>query len=160
MPPNPYEPPSFEPPSGEPRGPTQPSAARGAFILAGIGALLASAYWGVLTLLLLLGVAHGSVSALQVLLPCVLIVLYGYRGIQLFKGDAAAAKRILGLHLVGAVVAALQVLSGSGTVMMVLQGIKVAINLFGALTAYLATRASDSRLSSVARASHTRPASS
>jgi hypothetical protein len=152
MPSNPYEPPSFEPPSGEPQGPTQPSAVRGPFILAGIGALLASAYWGVLTLLLLLGVAHGSVSSMQVLLPCVLIGLYGYRGIQLFKGDAAAARRILGLHLVGAAVAALQVFSGSSSVMMVLQGFKVAINLFGALTAYLAIRAYQSHRSSPTRA--------
>ncbi len=109
------------------------------FVLAAIGAGLASLYWAGLTLLIALGVAMGSVSALQILLPCVLIVLYAVRGFQIFKGDPVAAKRILWLHGIGGVMAMIQMGSGN-TLLIALQSIKIAIHIFGAITAYLAMR--------------------
>jgi hypothetical protein len=115
-----------------------PPAPRGAFILAGVAALLASVYWAALTLLIAFGAMTGSLSGMQAILPCVLVALYAYRGIQLFKGDTAAARRILWLHGIGAVVALIQLARDEG--MVVLLGVKVAINVFGAITALLALR--------------------
>jgi len=109
------------------------------FILAGVGALLASVYWAGLTLLIGVGVASGSVSSMQVILPIVLIVLYALRGFQLFKGDPTAARRILWLHGVGGVMAVIQIASGS-TLLVVLQSIKLLIHIFGGVTALLAQR--------------------
>lgn len=134
MNPNPYQAPS-------PGGPQYAASNRLLFVLAGVGAWLASAYWAALTLLLAFGTATGTVSPLQLALPVVLIVLYAMRGLQLFKGDPAAARRILWLHGVGAVMALVQ-MSHGGTLWIVLQGIKIAIHVFGGLTAYLAVRSS------------------
>lgn len=140
MSPNPYQAPPTarlsEGPDAEMRRPLN----RTPFILAGIGAGLASAYWAALTLLIGFGVAAGSVSAFQVILPCVLIALYALRGFQLLKGDPNAAKRVLWLHGVGGVMALLQIFSGS-TLLVVLQGIKFGIHIFGGVTAYMAGRA-------------------
>jgi hypothetical protein len=88
--------------------------------------------------------AAGSVSATTGIVPLILIVLYAMRGVQLLKGDPNAARRILWLHGIGAVVALMQMTSSSGLVF-VLQGVKVAINLFGAATAYWAWRTSQRR---------------
>jgi hypothetical protein len=130
---NPYDPPrAFV-------GTANPTT-RGPFLLAGIAALLAAAYWGVLALLILLGVYAGSVSGFRMFFPALLVVLYVMRGLQLFKGDPAAAKRLIWLHAVGAVVAFVQIFEGAGFIV-VLLGVKVAINVFGAITAYLAVRA-------------------
>lgn len=138
MNPNPYQPPGQQ--GGPGMGYTPPPAQNsGIFMLAGIGAGLASAYWAALTLLIGVGVASGSVSGAQIILPCVLIVLYAVRAVQIFRGEAAAARRVLWLHGIGGVMALLQVFSG-GAMMIVLQGIKVLIHVFGAITAYLALR--------------------
>ncbi len=136
---NPYQAPTPYEPADQRRDSPTPMN-RTPFILAAVGAGLASGYWALLTLLIVFGVASGSVSGFHVVLPCVLIGLYALRGYQLFKGDPAAAKRILWLHGVGGVMALIQIFSG-GTLIMVLQGIKLVIHVFGALTAYLAARA-------------------
>jgi hypothetical protein len=133
---NPYQPPGY------PQSALGTAAVvnRTPFLLAAAGAGLASAYWAMLTLLIALGVATGSVSGTQMVLPFVLIILYAARGYQLYKGDPLAAKRILWLHGVGGVVAIVQMLTGGG-LLMVLQGIKVLIHIFGGITAYMAQRA-------------------
>jgi hypothetical protein len=96
-------------------------------------------YWAALTLLLGAGIASGSVSGVQVFFPCVLVVFYAVRGYQIFKGDPAAARRIVWLHAVGGVAAILQMSSRHGLVV-ALNGVKIAIHVFGAITAYLAQR--------------------
>jgi hypothetical protein len=106
--------------------------------------LLASVYWAALTLLLVVGVATGSASSTRIVFPLILIVLYALRGVQIFKGDVAATRRILWLHAVGGIFAFIQMLSG-GIFLMVLQGIKVAIHIFGGVTAYLAYRSAARR---------------
>jgi hypothetical protein len=134
---NPYTPPAPPPP-----GPAYPGATpvnRTPFILAAVGAGLASAYWAALTLLIGLGAALGSGSTAQIIVPCILVVLYALRGWQIFKGDANAARRILWLHGVGGVVAIMQMASGSG-ILVALQSVKVIIHIFGGVTAYLAQR--------------------
>ncbi|MDB4993941.1 MAG: hypothetical protein JWM74_1373 [Myxococcaceae bacterium] len=118
-----------------------PASLRAPFLLAAIGAWLASAYWAALTMLLAFGIATQGVSPMQVLFPCILIVLYAVRGYQLFKGNPAAAKRILWLHGVGVAVTLLNMVASHDSVLFVFQSIKVAINLFGGVTAYLAHRA-------------------
>ncbi len=109
------------------------------YVLAGIGSALASLYWGALTLLIAFGVATGSVSGAQLILPAILIALYAMRAFQIFKGDPNAARRVLWLHGVGGVMAIVQMASG-GPIFIVLQGIKVVIHVFGGITAYLAQR--------------------
>ncbi len=137
MNPNPYQAPQAPGPQGPYASPQAgPPADRTMFVLAAVGAGLASAYWAGLTLLIGLGAAFGSISAFQVILPVVLIVLYAVRGVQIFKGDRAAARRILWLHGFGAISAVLQIASG-GTLFVVLQGIKILIHIFGGITAYL-----------------------
>ncbi len=138
---NPYEAPQASDSFGYlPGGAKPPPSSRGPFVLAAIGAWLASVYWAALTLLVGLGAAIGNVSPTQLIMPCVLIGLYAFRGFQIFKGDANAAKAILWLHGIGAIMAVLQMFTGAGLVSMVLHGIKVAVNGFGGLTAYLAYR--------------------
>jgi hypothetical protein len=140
MNPNPYAPPDPYGPPGRP--PSAPSSTlnRTPFILAAVGAGLASAYWAALTLLIGLGAALGRGSLVNVFVPCVLIALYAVRGYQIYKGDGSAARRILWLHGVGGIVALMQMASG-GTILFVLQGIKILIHVFGGVTAYLAWRA-------------------
>jgi hypothetical protein len=140
-PPNPYEAPRAERLESTDQGQV-PQSLRGPFLLAAIGAWLASAYWAGLTLLLLLGLAMGSASSsFQVLFPAVLIGLYAFRGYQLIKGNPAAAKRILWLHGFGGAAALLNIVSSTTSLWSTLQGIKIAIHVFGAVTAYLAHRA-------------------
>jgi len=115
------------------------SGNRTPFVLAAIGAGLASLYWAGLTLLLALGATFGNLSPFQIILPCVLIFLYGWRGIQIFKGDPMAAQRIILLHGLGGVSAIMQMASGDSFVMM-LQAIKLGIHVFGGVTAYIASR--------------------
>ncbi len=109
------------------------------FLLAAIGAGSASLYWLGLTALLAFGAAVGSVSAAQVILPCVLIGMYAWRAIQISKGDPDAARKVLWLHGLGGITAIIQIASG-GAFMFVLQGIKLGIHVFGGVTAYLASR--------------------
>ena len=134
MTPNPYEPPQA---SGS--AATVAAARRGPFVLAAVGAFLAGGYWALITLLLVAGVAAGSVSGAQIILPVILIGLYIQRGTQLLRGDARAASRILWLHGVGGVVAIMQMQSSSG-LFVTLQGLKVVIHVFGGVTALLALR--------------------
>jgi hypothetical protein len=138
---NPYQapqPPQAPGPPGYPPGAA--AVNRTPFVLAAVGAGLASVYWAALTLLIGLGVALGSGSVTQVIVPGILIVLYAMRGWQIFKGDPNAARRILWLHGVGGVVAIMQMMQGSG-LLVALQGVKVVIHVFGGVTAYLAQRA-------------------
>ena len=109
------------------------------FILAGVGALLACAYWAGMTLLLGASMYLGSGSAANLLFPVILIVLYGVRGFQIIKGDVAATKRITWLHVVGGIAAVVQMLTGN-VLVIALNAVKVCIHLFGATTAVLATR--------------------
>ena len=109
------------------------------FILAGVGAAMASLYWAGLTLLIGVGVSAGSVSGAQVILPIVLIGFYALRAFQLFKGDLSAARSVLWLHGVGGAFALIQIFSGN-PIAMFLEVIKLGIHVFGAITAYLAYR--------------------
>ena len=136
MNPNPYQPPG----DYRPAGAGVATVNRTPFVLAAVGAWLAGAYWAAITLLLTFGVATGSVSAAQIILPCILIALYAMRGYQLFQGDPAAARRILWLHGVGGVAAIVYMMSG-GAGVVVLNGIKVLIHIFGGITAVMAQRA-------------------
>ncbi|MEO7094948.1 MAG: hypothetical protein ABI175_16940 [Polyangiales bacterium] len=131
---NPYQAPDAYLTDGQPG-----ARGRGMFVLAAIGAWLASVYWAGLTALLALGAAAGATSPLQIIMPCVLIVLYAFRGVQLYKGDAAAAQKIVVLHAIGGIMAIIQIAAGNSLVV-VLYGIKVAIHVFGGVTAYLTRR--------------------
>ena len=133
-PPSPYAQGAYGPAYGQPN-PAAPS--RTMFILAGVGALATSAYWAVLALFIGIGAASGSASGLTVIMPIVLIALYAYRGVQLFKGDPSAASRLLWLHGVGGVMAVLNLMSPNGIVV-VLYGLKVLLHIFGGVTALLA----------------------
>lgn len=115
------------------------AGSRTPYILAGIGALMASLYWGGLTLLIAIGVSGGSVSGFQMVLPILLIGFYAVRAFQLFQGQKSAAKSVLWLHGVGGAFAILQIVSGN-PIAVVLQVIKLVIHVFGAITAYLAYR--------------------
>jgi hypothetical protein len=138
MTPNPYDPPRYDP-AGPAPGIAAPAYNRTPFILAAVGAGLASLYWAAMTLLIGLGAALGTGSGVQVILPIVLIVLYAVRGYQLFQGDPSAARRILWLHGVGGAAALLQMLQIGGF-FGALQGVKILIHIFGGVTAYLALR--------------------
>jgi hypothetical protein len=142
MTPNPYQPPN-------PYGGAPPGASPGAgvavvnrtpFVLAAVGAWLASLYWAALALLRGLFAAVGSTSGALVIMPIILIVLYALRGFQVLKGDLAAARRLLWLHGFGAL-AALLLASQSSGFYAGLQSVKVLIGIFGGVTAFLAQRA-------------------
>jgi hypothetical protein len=110
-------------------------------VLAAVGAFAASAYWGLLTLLLVLATAAGGASATNVVLPVLLIGLYAWRGIQALKGDGAAVRSLLALHGIGGVLALLQLAGHTDAISLALQGLKVVIHLFGGVMAYLAHKA-------------------
>jgi len=131
---NPYQPPLSHD-HQDPRGSGRPHGS--AFLLAAAGAWLAAAYWAALTLLITFGVAAGSVSPLQIILPSFLIALYVMRGVQVYKGNASAATSLMWLHGIGGAFALMQMFSGTGAVF-VLQAIKIAIHLFGGVMAYRA----------------------
>lgn len=131
---NPYQPPG--PPPGYARA--RP-VSRTPFVLAGVGAFLASAYWALLTLLIGLASATGSASSMNLILPIVLIALYAWRGINVIKGDPASARSLLWLHGIGGFFAMTQLTHGGG-IFVVLQGLKVLIHVFGGITAFLAHR--------------------
>ena len=133
---NPYQAPSML--VSSPQGPAA-APNRTLFVLAGVGSLLACAYWAGMTLLLGLGMAMGTGSAFNLFFPVILIVLYAVRGLQILKGDVMATRRILWLHVVGSVAAVVQMMTGN-VIMIALNAIKVCIHLFGGTTAVLATR--------------------
>ena len=129
MSPNPYQAPRAEPA----RESSQPS--RTAFVLAAVGAWSASVYWAGMALLLF----GAQVAGPQAILTVVLVGLYGFRGFQVIKGDVQAAQRLILLHAFGAFAAAAQIFVSSAASLsyfVALQAIKVAINIFGAVTAY------------------------
>lgn len=132
--PNPYQPPG----AAERAELGQPN--RTLFVLAAVGAGLASLYWAALTALMALGAAAGSLPTSRIVVPCILIVLYAHRGYRIFTGDAGAARRILWLHGLGMVMAVTQMASGDPVVIL-LHSVKIAIHLFGGITAFLAQRA-------------------
>lgn len=129
---NPYEPPSAIAARARPRALS--------VTLAAFAGFAASAYWAALTLLLAFAAANGSISGAQVILPIVLIVLYGLRGWQLWQGDRAAATRLLWLHAIGGLMAIVQMGSG-GQLILVMQGVKLAIHVGGVATTLSAQRA-------------------
>jgi hypothetical protein len=129
--PNPYQPPG----APDQREPGQPN--RTPFVLAAVGAGLASVYWAAMVVLVL---SMGAAADPQTFVPIVLVGFYGYRGYQIFGGDKQAAQRILWLHGIGVLMAFMQMMSGESG-LAVFQGVKIAINVFGAITAYLATQA-------------------
>ena len=141
---NPYEPPHV--PAGYVPYPNSAKATRTPFILAAVGAWAASAYWALYTLLVGIGVAMGSGSPIAALAPIVLIVLYAMRGFQLIKGDPAAIQRILWLHAVGGAMAIFQMIGQDSTLVVALNGIKVAIHIFGGAAAIYAKRSFDREL--------------
>jgi hypothetical protein len=91
---NPYQAPGLYAPPATAVAVGAPS--RTLFILAGVGAFLASGYWALMTLLLVAGMAAGTVSGTTLVFPVILIVLYALRGLQIIKGDVAAPRRIRG----------------------------------------------------------------
>lgn len=109
------------------------------FVLAALGAGLASIYWAGLTALIGLAVTTSAASPAQIIMPIVLIVLYAVRAVQIFKGNGAALNSALWLHGIGAVMGVVQMASGDSTIV-ILQGIKVAIHVFGGITAFAARR--------------------
>ncbi len=129
--PGPYAPPATAVAVGAP--------SRTLFILAGVGALLASGYWALMTLLLVVGMAAGTVSGTTLVFPVILIVLYALRGLQIIKGDVAATRRILWLHGVGAIAAVVQMASGN-VILIAMNAIKICVHLFGGTMAWLAHR--------------------
>jgi hypothetical protein len=136
---NPYEPP--RPPSANlpySQGSALPTN-RTPFVLAAVGAWCASGYWALMTRFIGLGVVTGASSGFGLFFPVLLIVLYASRGVQIFKGDPAAVRRILRLHGIG-VLAALSQAAQSHGIVVALQGLKVLINLGGLGTAFWALR--------------------
>jgi hypothetical protein len=134
---NPYQSPgAYAPPATALAAAPQ---SRTLFILAGVGAFLASAYWALMTLLLVAGMAAGTVSGTTMVFPVILIVLYALRGLQILKGDVAATRRILWLHGVGAVAAVVQMMSGN-VIVIGMNVIKVCVHIFGGTMAWLAHR--------------------
>lgn len=134
---NPYQaPPPPQPPpfAGPPN--------RTPFIMAGVGAFAASAYWAILTLLLGFAALTNGASGAQVIMPVILIVLYAYRGVNVMRGDARSARSLLALHAIGGIFAAIQIVTGGGGAIVVfLQALKVAIHIFGGITAHAANKA-------------------
>ncbi|HMY16523.1 MAG TPA: hypothetical protein PKA58_09400 [Polyangium sp.] len=114
--------------------------ARRPFVLAAIGAGLASLYWAGLTALIAFAVAVGPLKGTELILPFVLIGLYAWRGSQILKGDPNAARSVLYLHVFGGLTAVFQIVTG-GPLMWVLQGIKLVIHIFGSITAHQASKA-------------------
>jgi hypothetical protein len=138
---NPYEPP--RPPGAlsnvpYPQAPA-PTVNRTPFVLAAVGAWCASGYWALMTLFVGIGVMNGSSSGVGLLLPVILIALYATRGVQIFKGDPAAVRRILWLHGIGALAALSQAAQSQG-ILAALQGLKVVINVGGLAAAFWALR--------------------
>jgi len=119
---------SFQPEEPELR---RQQSIQGFCTLGAIGGFAAAAYWAGLTALI--GVS--GLSPLQMLLPFVLIALYGYRGYQLMKGNVVAAKNLLWLHGLGAVMTIIQITGGIAAPVLLI--VKVAIHVFGFATALL-----------------------
>lgn len=144
---NPYEPPQAQRAFPYPQVPS-PTVNRTPFVLAAVGAWCASGYWALMTLLIGVGVMTGSSSGFGLVFPVILIGLYATRGMQIWKGDPQAVKRILWLHGIGAFAAASQAAQSHG-IAAGLQGLKVIINLGGLAAAFWAYRTLQRAFSSV-----------
>lgn len=134
---NPYQPPTQDPIATHPPG----VVPRGTFVLASVGAWAAALYWAAFTLLVGLAVSAGAVSAAQLLLPCVLIGFYSVRGLQIFKGDVSAARKVTWLHVVGGAVAVFQAATTPLALLVALNVVKAAVHVFGVATAWRVVRA-------------------
>ena len=108
-------------------------------IVAAVASWLASAYWALLTVLTFLASITGEISGIRALLPLVLIVLYAVRGFGAFRGDPRSLTSLTWLHGIGAVATLINSRSLSG-LSLGLNAVKIAINLLGAVTAYMAMR--------------------
>ena len=128
--PDPYKPPV-------PADIGEPTFSRRPFVLAAVASGLTSAYWSVLTLLILIGAGSADLSPVQVVLPLILIFLYAQRAMRVFNGDRSAANRLIGLHLIGGLMTVMRLAAGGFIVLYV---IKLVIHIFGALTAYWASK--------------------
>ena len=128
---NPYQRPTFDPEHGG-----LPPGNRTAVLLAVAGAFLAAAYWTVLILLMFASGAGSAMSPLQIVLPLIVIALYAMRGVQLYRGDTRMATNLMWLHVLGGLFTA-YALARPGAAY-ALHGVKLAIHVFGAVTAYLA----------------------
>ena len=131
---NPYEPPA-------PLSQVDPTFNRRPFVLAAIGAWLAAVYWLGMTLLIGLGVAMSGAGGAQLILPLVLIGLYAHRGYRLYQADPAMIRSILVLHLLGMVATIFQITTTKDAFVVTLSIVKIAIHVFGLITALLARRA-------------------
>ena len=120
---------SFQP--DEPELSRGPRPLQGLCTLGAIGAFAAAAYWALLTFLI--GVS--GQSPVQMLVPFILIGLYAYRGYQLMTGNVVAAKGLIWLHGIGAVMTIIQI--AGGATLFVLLGVKIAIHAFGLVTALI-----------------------
>ncbi len=117
---------------------------RTVFVLAAIGAALAALFWGALLALLFLGMKGGAkVEGLQLIMPVILVVLYGMRAFAVYNGDRNAAKRLMFLHGLGILASIFQISqfpASAGAMLTMLYGFKIAVHVFGGVTAYLASR--------------------
>lgn len=135
---NPYEPP------GGGYTPAQTTTFnRRPFVLAAIGAWLAALYWLGMTLLLGAAVASGGLGPAQLILPFVLIGLYAHRGWRLYNADPRMIRSILMLHGLGIFASIMQITAAKNEVVTIMNGVKIAIHVFGMITAFLAKRALD-----------------
>jgi hypothetical protein len=115
-------------------------ANRTPFIIAAVGSWLASAYWALLTALTFLtAITGGELSGFRALLPLVLIVLYAVRGFGALRGDPRSLNSLTWLHGIGAVATLINSRDLSGLALG-LNAVKIAINLFGAVSAFMAMR--------------------
>ncbi len=119
---------SFQPEEPELRG---QRPLQGLRTLAAIGGFAAAGYWALYTFLL----GASGQSTAQLVLPFILIGLYAYRGYQLLQGNITAANNLMWLHGIGAAVAIYQLTTAVGSPL--LDGVKIAIHLFGFVTALL-----------------------
>jgi hypothetical protein len=110
-----------------------------AVVATAVSAGLASVYWLLVALLLGFAAKSGATSPLQVILPFVLVALYGYRGLQAWKGDGAAIRNLLFLHVIGGLMAVYQVMNSAGFAA-TLNIVKVAIHVLGLVSTGLALR--------------------
>jgi hypothetical protein len=114
-------------------------ANRTPMIVAAVGAWLASAYWALLAALTFLAAIAGELNGFRALLPLVLIVLYAVRGFGAFRGDPRSLNSLTWLHGIGAVATLINSRDLSGLALG-LNAVKIAINLFGAVAAFMAMR--------------------
>jgi hypothetical protein len=117
-----------------------PAALRSRLTWAAVASGAASIYWALLTLLTARVVASKELSATQLVFPVILVGLYAFRAIQTYRGNAQAVVSLLYLNGLGAIIS-LYNMRGATQVVIVLQGVKVLIHIFGLITAWRARQA-------------------